>query len=65
MLKPTIIYTDLQYHVQAAQSGNNIHDKYKPTMICSCRQYKVQTDNNTAYLQADNAMYKLTTLCTN
>lgn len=65
MLKPTIIYTDLQYYVQAAQSGNNIHDKYNPTMICSDRQNKVQTDNNTVYLQADNAMYKLTTLCTN
>lgn len=65
MLKPTIIYTDLQYYVQATHSGNNIHDKYKPTMICSGRQYKVQTDNNTVYLQADNAMYKLTTLCTN
>lgn len=64
MLKPTIIFTDLQYYVQAAQSGNNIHDKYKPT-ICSDRQYKSQTDNNTVYIQADNAVYKLTTLRTN
>lgn len=45
MLKPTIIYTDLQYYVQAAQSGNNIHDKYKPTMI---------------YVHADSIKYKQT-----